>query len=97
MGMKEMLGLLEKLFILLLGLGIVVYVILAFNIWADPLKSFFTLTGNIENFIYISVFLFVLTYVLRKLLLWEVHLLFRQKGRRGKPPGGGEGFKGGRA
>jgi hypothetical protein len=72
--MKYWLSLLEKIFLIIVAVGIVFYFLLILNFWADGWKGFFLEEGNIENFIYLSLFLFVLTFIFKKLLIWEVHL-----------------------
>jgi len=74
----------EKLFLFLITLGVVAYFILAFNEWAFEKKDWFTKVGDIQSYIIISVVLFVLSFVFRKLLIWQVRLEFgpQKSGRR---------------
>lgn len=70
--MGKWLYLLEKILLVAFTVAVVVYILLVFNFWADDWRQFFLGSGNIEWFIYVSLFLFVLTYILRRLLKWEI-------------------------
>lgn len=61
----------ERISFLLLAFLIVVFFTLALYDWADKWKLYFLRTENIEFFIYIAVFVFILAYVLKRLLLWQ--------------------------
>ncbi len=74
----------EKIFLFLITLGAVAYFILLFNDWAFEKKDWFNKVGDLQSYILISVMLFALSFVFRKLLIWQVRLEFGQpkRGRR---------------
>ncbi|MFH1224298.1 MAG: hypothetical protein V1676_00670 [Candidatus Diapherotrites archaeon] len=74
----------ERIFLFLLAFGLVVYFVIAFNKWAAPLKDVFLFTGDIENFVIITAMLFALTFVLKKLLVWEARATFGRPRKRGR-------------
>jgi hypothetical protein len=65
----------ERLALFLLALFVVIFFTLALYDWADQFKLYFLRTENIEFYIYLTVFVFILSYVLRKLLLWQAKAL----------------------
>lgn len=79
---ERFLGFIEKLLVVFVALGVVAYFVIAFYRWAQPLKDWFLSTGDLENFIVLSAMLFVIVFVLRKLLIWQVRTTFRRKPRR---------------
>jgi len=82
--MNRLLDLIEKVGLVILTLGIVIYVLLASKFWAADLQFFFFKVGDYQTFIFISIGLLVFTYVMKKLLVWEIHsaLGLRRRKRR---------------
>lgn len=81
---REWLDLMEKLFLVLVAIALVAYILLLLNFWATEWRGFFFSEGNLEMIVYISLFLFVLTYLFKRLLVWEVHMSLGKGRKRGK-------------
>ncbi len=82
--LRKWLDLAEKLFIVLVAVALVAYILMLLNFWAADWRTLFFSEGNLEMIIYISLFLFVLTYLFKRLLIWEVHLSLGKGKRRRK-------------
>jgi len=80
--MHKWLVAMEKVSLFLLSLAIVAYVILQMNFILDFWKELYLGAGDIEMFIYLMIALFLISFVFRKLLVWEIHALFSPKKRR---------------
>jgi len=80
--MQKWLITLERVSLFLLTLGLVAFVMLNLQFFIEDWKSFYIGAGNVEMFIYLMLTLFIVSFVFRKLLVWEVHTLFSPKRRR---------------
>ena len=69
----------EKIFIFLLALALVGYFSIAFMQWGDVFKDFFLFKGDIESYIYLTVFLLIVSFILRSLLIWMWRLEFKEE------------------
>jgi hypothetical protein len=69
----------EKIFIFLLALALVGYFSIAFMQWGDVFKELFLFKGDIESYIYLTVFLLIISFVLRSLLIWMWRLEFKEE------------------
>ena len=74
----------EKIFLFLIALGIVAFMYLSLNVWSDEFKEYFLYMGNIESYIYLTVFIFGVTFIMRWLLIKVWKLEFRQEIRQAK-------------
>ena len=61
----------ERIFLFLLAFGVVVYLLISTGAWASEFKRWFWFTGDWTMYIYITLLLFVFSYVLRKLLIFQ--------------------------
>ncbi|MFH1697106.1 MAG: hypothetical protein ABH854_04330 [Candidatus Diapherotrites archaeon] len=84
-------ALIEKLLFFILAFGIVIYFIVIFNQWAYPLRRIFTFKGDIESLILISAVLWGLSFVLQRLLVWQIRSTFGSRAGRGTAPRGRRG------
>lgn len=75
---------LERVFLFLLAFGLVIYFVVAFNKWAAPLKDIFFRTGDLESFIIITALVFAITFILKKLLIWEARKTFGRQRKGGR-------------
>lgn len=80
--MNRIFDLIEKLGLVFLTLGIVTFVLLASKFWAADTQLFFFLVGDYQAFILLSIGLLVFGYVMKKLLVWEIHSALGPKKRR---------------
>ncbi len=78
------LGIAERLFLVFFTLAVVIYFTVIFGMWGADWRNFFMLSGNTEMLVYVTLFGFVVALVLKKLLMWEVHLLFPRRRKRGQ-------------
>ena len=74
----------EKIFLFLLALGLVAYFSIVFMKWSEPFKELFLFKGDIESWIYLTIFLFIVGFVLRKLLIWMWRLEFKEEYKAAK-------------
>lgn len=82
--MNKWFDLIEKLALVTITLGIVAYLLLATKFWAADLQFYFFKAGDFGNFIIIGATIFVLSWILKKFLLWEIHSALGPKKRRRK-------------
>ncbi|MBI5884588.1 hypothetical protein HZB89_00650 [archaeon] len=68
---QKLLKSVERIALFLLAFLVVVFFTLSAYDWADEWKLYFLRTENIEFYVYVAVFVFILSYVLRKLLVWQ--------------------------
>jgi len=80
--LREILEITEKLMIIGFAIFLVFIIMLKFNASLDFMKGSFISEGNIEFLIYLTILGFLVSYVMKKLLLWEVHLAFGKPKRR---------------
>lgn len=64
----------EKYSIILAALLFVAFGMILFGDVAGELRRYFMITGRWDDVIYITVFVLLIGYILRKLLIWEVKL-----------------------
>ena len=80
--MKRWLDLIERVGLVLLTFGVVIYILLASKFWALDFQLYFFRAGDWKSLIYLSIGLLVFSYVLKKLLSWEIHMALGPKRRR---------------
>ncbi|MBI2598462.1 MAG: hypothetical protein HYW50_04670 [Candidatus Diapherotrites archaeon] len=71
--MNKWLDLIEKLGLVLLTLGIVMFILLSTKLWASEQQIWFLRAGDYQSVIFISIGLFAFGWALKKLLVWEIH------------------------
>ncbi|MBS3063751.1 MAG: hypothetical protein J4203_07870 [Candidatus Diapherotrites archaeon] len=70
------LDLAEKLLLVLLALGVVVWFLFRLEVWADYFRRYFLLTGDVTSLLYLFVGLLVLKKIFEWLLKWHVRATF---------------------
>ena len=70
------LDLAEKLLLVLLALGVVVWFLFRLEVWADYFRRYFLLTGDVTSLLYLFVGLLVLKTIFEWLLKWHVRATF---------------------
>ncbi|MFH1256891.1 MAG: hypothetical protein V1494_06405 [Candidatus Diapherotrites archaeon] len=82
--MRQIIGLIEGLGLVMLALVIVVGFIQLMNNWADPFKHWFLFTGDYVAFLGLTAAVLIAGFFLKKMVLWEVRAAFPHKKRRVK-------------
>ncbi len=59
--------------LVLLSIGIVAYVLIASKFWATDQQLWFLRAGDYQSVIFISIAIIAFGWLMKKLLLWEVH------------------------
>ena len=80
--MHKWVDLAEKLGLVILSFGIVIFVLLYSKFWAADQQLWFLRAGDYQTVVAISIGVLALSWVLKKLLVWEVHSALRPKMRR---------------
>ena len=80
--MNRWLDLIERLGLVILTFGVVIYILLASKFWVSDFQFYFFKAGDYMTFIYISLGILVFSWVLKKLLVWEIHSALGPKRRR---------------
>jgi len=75
---------LEKLFLFLVALLMVAFFTIAFTEWANPFKELFLFKGDIISWAELTLLIFVITFVLRQLLIWVWKLEFGPEIKKAK-------------
>ncbi|RLE44466.1 hypothetical protein DRJ19_00210 [Candidatus Woesearchaeota archaeon] len=75
---------LEKLFLFVIALLVVAFFTILFTQWAEPFKQLFLFKEDIVSWIELSLLVFVITFVLRQLLIWVWRLEFAPEIREAK-------------
>ena len=57
--------------------AVVVGFLVYFKLWGEEWKWYFWVVGDYEMLLYLFVGLFVIAFILKKLLIWEVRAVFR--------------------
>ena len=82
---KKMLDITEKLLFVVVAIFLVFIILLTFNASLNEMKDRVMGEGNLEFLVYLTAAGFIVTYFLKRLLIWEVHLsLGNPKKRRRK-------------
>lgn len=82
--MRKILGMLEALFLVAIAIGLAFIILLKFDAFLDTAKNISLSEGNLEWFIYLTITGFLITYVMKRLILWEVHLTLGNPRKRRK-------------
>lgn len=84
--MKGALDTIFKISLVLLTFFIVIYALIESKFVSNNILKEFTLLGDLQTVIFVSVGLLVFTWILKKLLVWEIHANLGKKGnvRRGR-------------
>ena len=85
--MKGALDTIFKISLALLTFLIVVYVLIESKFVSNDILKEFTLLGDIQTIIFVMVGMLVLSWVLKKLLVWEIHATLGGKKREGRRGG----------
>jgi len=75
---------LEKVFLFFIAFAIVIFVVVQLRVATEDLGRIFFLTGKMEDYIILAGFLYFITYIFRKLLVWEFRELRGKRGKRKK-------------
>ena len=71
---KQMLDITEKLLFVVVAIFFVFIILLTFNASLNEMKDRVMGEGNLEFLVYLTAAGFIVTYFLKRLLIWEVHL-----------------------
>ncbi len=71
---KKMLDITEKLLFVVVAIFLVFIILLTFNASLNEMKDRVMGEGNLEFLVYLTAAGFIVTYFLKRLLIWEVHL-----------------------
>ena len=74
--------LLEKLALVIITLAVAAYFLLLINEAIFDYRGILFRTGDVYNYLLIGGFMLLLSYVIKKLLLWQVHAAFGRRRRR---------------
>ncbi|HLC36187.1 MAG TPA: hypothetical protein VJK05_01095 [archaeon] len=70
---------LEKILLFLFTFFLVIYLIIVFTDFSEQFKNYLFFSGNFADYIGIVVLFAIISYVLRKLLIWQYRLEFKRK------------------
>lgn len=66
----------EKLILFLFTFALVIFLTLTLYNWGNEFKNYFLYLGNIESYVMLFLLVWIIAYVLRKLLIWQWRLEF---------------------
>ena len=69
----------EKIFLFLIALGVVAFMSLALGQWSEEFKNLFLYMDDLQSWLYLTIFIFAVTFVLRWLLIWVWRLEFKEE------------------
>ena len=81
--MKGALDTIFKISLALLTFLIVIYALIESKFVSNDILKEFTLLGDIQTIIFVMLGMLVLSWVLKKLLVWEIHATLGGKKREG--------------
>jgi hypothetical protein len=71
---REIVDTTEKLLFVAVALFLIFIILLRLNASLGEMRATIISEGNFEMLVYLVLFGYLVTYVLKRLLLWEVHL-----------------------
>ena len=69
----------EKIFLFIIALSVVAFMSVALAEWSGPFKDLFLYLDDIESWLYLTIFIFAITFILRWLLIWVWRLEFKEE------------------